>query len=124
MQQTKNHKLKLVEMSDTFSTDPLNENMETIDAALKAASDTASAISRRVGTLEAKLIACGTYSGTGSSQTISVGFKPRGAVVGSAVVVGNVEDVNGVYCSLTDSGFRVSGGYSTSGKKYNYIAFA
>lgn len=126
MQKTKNHDLNLVEMSDTFSTQPLNENMETIDAALQAISDTASAISKRVVSLEAKHIAFGTYSGSGSSTTITVGFRPRGVAIGGAystVIVGNVGDVNGTYGSLTDSGFRVSGTYSVSGKSYNYIAF-
>ena len=36
MQRTKNYKLRLIEMSDTFSTEPLNQNMTDLDDALAA----------------------------------------------------------------------------------------
>ena len=129
MQQTKNHKLKLIEMSDTFSTGPLNENMETIDAALKAASDTTSAISQRVGTLEAKHIAIGTYRGQESAFSINVGFAPKAVFIGgnaSTLIVGAIADgMGGSLASLTSTGFTVKGGSSTYGvnnKNYNYVA--
>ena len=129
MQQTKNHKLKLIEMSDTFSTEPLNENMETIDAALKAASDTASAISQRVLSLEARHIAIGTYRGQDSALSINVGFAPRAVFIGghaSNLVVGPVTSTtSGNLASLTSTGFTVKGGtsaYGTNNMQYNYVA--
>lgn len=131
MKQTKNHKLNLIEMSDTFSTGPLNENMEAIDGALKAASDTAAAISSRVVALEAKHIVVGTYRGpsTGSTNgiTITLGFKPRAVMIGGEVnglIVNAIGDVNGGSASLTDDGFRVVGMYASANRSYNYIAFA
>ena len=131
MKQTKNHKLNLIEMSDTFSTDPLNENMETIDAALKAAGDATAAVSGRVGALEAKQIVIGTYSGasgsTGNAASITLGFKPRAVIIGGDVtlVVTNVlGDLNGNRVTLTDTGFRVTGTYASPSKTYSYIAFA
>lgn len=130
MKQTKNHKLNLIEMSDTFSTDPLNENMETIDAALKAAGDTAAAISQRVGTLEAKHIAIGTYRGQSSGYlTVPVGFTPTAVFIGggaSNLIVGQImgSGDSSFAAKLTTGGFMVhsGGAYGTSGKSYNYVA--
>ena len=127
MKQTKNHKLNLIEMSDTFSTDPLNENMETIDAALRAAADATAAVSSRVGTLEAKQVVIGSLHGTGSVTNVTLGFRPRAVIIGgdvTALVTSSIGDIEGNGVTLTDSGFRATGTYANANRFNRYVAFA
>lgn len=124
MKQTKNHKLNLVEMSDTFSTDPLNENMEIIDAALKAVGDTAASISRRVGSLEDKHVAVGSYRGPESGIiNIYAGFEPRAVLISGGTILINHGTVASV--GINKTGFAVGSGSNNGlpGKSYSYVAF-
>ena len=96
MQQTETYKLNLIETSDTFSPNPLNENAQKLEAALAeglaavradAAAGTAAeanaraaataALEQRIITLEGKHVVGGTYVGTGSGTlVIELGFTP------------------------------------------------
>ena len=89
MQQTETYKLNLIETSDTFSPDPLNQNTQKIEEVMSAetaqrAAETA-ALDNRVTALELHKVAVGTYTGnattTSKTQTISLGFAPRVVLV-------------------------------------------
>ncbi|MBD5099069.1 MAG: hypothetical protein HDT35_05910 [Clostridiales bacterium] len=66
MQQTETYKLNLIESSDTFSPDPLNENMEKAEEALDG-------LNQRVTVLETHKIVTGFHEGTGF---VDLGFTP------------------------------------------------
>lgn len=86
MQQTDKYKLNLMDRDDAFSPDPLNENMEKLEAAIVseiAAGDAAeaqiradadSALDARVQSLEAGRIVVGYADGYGF---VDLGFTPR-----------------------------------------------
>ena len=65
MQHTDKYKLDLIEKTDAFSPDPLNQNMEKVEAVL-------STLDGRVTVLEARKFATGTRTG----QDIQLGFTP------------------------------------------------
>ena len=82
MQQTKTYKLNLIETSDTFSPDPLNENTEKLEAevsaeaAARAAGD--AALDQRVTVLEGHKIVSGIYIGDDANQRVfPLGFTPK-----------------------------------------------
>ena len=118
MQQTEKYKLNLIEKTDTFSPDPLNENMEKVEAAITAE---AAALDQRLQVIEAHKIAIGSaiYAG----NTVHLGFTPR-----ALYAVGYM----GTHMVLIDSyasssGIRViEGGFEHDGSFENchYIAFA
>ena len=64
MQQTKTYKLNLIETSDTFSPDPLNENTEKLEAEVSAEAaarqSSDAALEARVTVLEARRFVAGT----------------------------------------------------------------
>ena len=133
MKETKNYKLKLVEMSDTFSTQPLNENMTAVDEALTAIDTAAGALDQRIKSLELHHIAAGTYSGNANGITISVGFTPKAVIIGGGgtnMIVGALPasaiDSRSI-AYLTASGFTLTGTnnpYCYENRKYNYLALA
>ena len=67
MKQTETYQLNLIEPSDVFSPDPLNQNMERAEAALEAARAEAKAaddaLDARIAVLEAHKIIIGAYTG-------------------------------------------------------------
>ena len=82
MQQTEKYQLNLIEPGDTFSTDPLNQNMEKLEAALDAARTQAKAgdgaLDTRLAVLEAHKLVTGSYTGDGTyHRVISLGFTPK-----------------------------------------------
>lgn len=95
MQQTAKYKLNLIEKSDTFSPDPLNQNTQKVENALSAATAHAdagdkaeaaarAALAQRVTALEAHKMVVGTYTGNGSTtdgQTINLGFTPAAVLL-------------------------------------------
>ena len=117
MQQTKTYKLNLMETSDTFSPDPLNQNTQMIEDALSAetaqrAADTA-ALDSRVTTLEAHKVAVGTYIGNGaaSGQVINLGFSPRVVFVqqnNSAAAIATKLCTYNDTIIITENGFRAA----------------
>ena len=135
MQQTNKYKLNLIEKDDTFSPDPLNDNMEKVEGALKAetgarqAADAAeaqaradadSALDRRIQTIEAHKIVFGSANNT--STTANLGFTPLLLYVtngngGHLLIHKNYHPYSGLY--IVEGGFHHDGAYASCG----YVAF-
>ena len=134
MQQTNKYKLNLIEKDDTFSPDPLNDNMEKVEGALKAetgawqAADAAeaqaradadSALDRRIQTIEAHKIVFGS-AGNGST-TANLGFTPLLPYVtgmnGAIWIHKDYHPYSGLY--IVEGGFHHDGAYASCG----YVAF-
>ena len=99
MQQTETYKLNLMEGSDTFSPQPINENMEKLEAALE----------------DRPKVALGSYVGSGiygvnSPNTLTFGFEPKLLVVSSG---------NTLMIALWDNQYAVC--YTGSGYASNYV---
>ena len=134
MQQTNKYKLNLIEKDDTFSPDPLNDNMEKVEGALKAetgarqAADAAeaqtradadAALDRRIQTIEAHKIVFGS-AGNGST-TANLGFTPLLLYVtgmnGAIWIHKDYHPYSGLY--IVEGGFHHVGAYASCG----YVAF-
>ena len=135
MQQTNKYKLNLIEKDDTFSPDPLNDNMEKVEGALKAetgarqAADAAEAQARadadaaldtRLQTIEAHKIVFGS-AGNGST-TANLGFTPLLLYVtngsgGHLLIHKDYHPYSGLY--IVEGGFHHDGAYASCG----YVAF-
>ena len=114
MQQTKTYKLNLIETSDTFSPDPLNENTEKLEAEVSAEAaarqSSDAALEARVTVLEARRFVAGTYKGNGiDDQLINLGFTPIAVLVQSSVgtwmTAGSASP--GKILTIQDGGFTV-----------------
>ena len=152
MQQTTKYKLDLIEKTDAFSPDALNQNMEKVEAqfdaaraeaaagdAAEAAARTAAdtALDQRVVTLEDKIAVTGIYTGNGSagiSQDIYLGFTPvivfvskGGGTTWCAFTDHVVASQGGIGLQIIDGGFRVSSymglTLNSSGQRYVFLAF-
>lgn len=83
MQHTETYNLNLIETSDTFSPDPLNQNAQALEDAVEAARAEAqaadSALDARLKVFEAKHVKVGMYRVLNSNVplTINVGFTPK-----------------------------------------------
>ena len=134
MQQTNKYKLNLIEKDDTFSPDPLNDNMEKVERALEAetgarqAADAAEAQARadadaaldtRLQTIEAHKIVFGSANNT--STTANLGFTPLLLYVtgmnGAIWIHKNYHPYSGLY--IVEGGFHHDGAYASCG----YVAF-
>ena len=134
MQQTNKYKLNLIEKDDTFSPDPLNDNMEKVEGALKAetgawqAADAAeaqaradadSALDRRIQTIEAHKIVFGS-AGNGST-TANLGFTPLLLYVtgmnGAIWIHKDYHPYSGLY--IVEGGFHHDGAFASC----CYVAF-
>ena len=134
MQQTNKYKLNLIEKDDTFSPDPLNDNMEKVEGALKAetgarqAADAAeaqaragadAALDRRIQTIEAHKIVFGS-AGNGSTMA-NLGFTPLLLYVtgmnGAIWIHKDYHPYSGLY--IVEGGFHHDGAYASCG----YVAF-
>ena len=141
MQHTETYNLNLIETSDTFSPDPLNQNAQLLEGAVEAeaAARTAadSALSQRVTVLEARRLVAGVFAGNGTSQVIQLGFTPRAVLVldkrvgaaCQALAVGTdsayYDNVN-TAIKIVDGGFETrnySNHFNTQGSQYHFIAF-
>lgn len=148
MQHTDKYKLNLIEISDAFSPDALNENTRKVEdvlaaqaAAEAAARETADgALDQRLTVLEGRRLVVGTYTGNGNTagQIIDLGFTPAAVLLG--------KDGNGLYLltpdnpgiyplvppflQIVEGGFRVTynqtsyadGGWNLGNQKYYFIA--
>lgn len=141
MQQTTTYKLNLIEKSDKFSPDALNQNMEKVEEALtgearaRQAADTA--LSNRVTALEAKKILYGTFTGGGTEGVIDLGVTPLAVFVKGLQPHGNdclvlSKAVGGAGISgnksmeIVPNGFRVTSSLDPShyNQMYSFIAIA
>ena len=97
MQQTKNYGLNIIEPSDTFNADALNDNAKTLEAALAR--------------LDAAVVrfACGSYTGDGkNARFFELGFTPK------MVYVGNEDGAVFYYYNGTNKHYH--GGLALEGK--------
>ena len=134
MQQTNKYKLNLIEKDDTFSPDPLNDNMEKVEEALeretaaRQAADAAeaqaragadSALDTRLQAIEAHKIVFGSANNT--STTANLGFTPLLLYVtgmnGAIWIHKNYHPYSGLY--IVECGFKHDGAYASCG----YVAF-
>ena len=138
MQQTEKYKLNLIEMSDTFSPEPLNENMEALEAALTdglaaeaaARQSIETALGRRVSTLEGRRYSVGTYTGDGTTgnngQTVYVGFTPSAVLIqgtsGTTLMCSSSFSFNLI--KLVSGGFQVRDSSHTNRNNEHYCYFA
>ena len=140
MQHTEAYNLNLIETSDTFSPDPLNQNAQLLEDAVEAeaAARTAadSALSQRLQVFEAHRLKYGTYrSDVDQPLYVNVGFKPAFVFIQGV----NLEASNILYLprtgnqhmGITDTGFEFDHFYSGNisivnqlNKTFFYIAFA
>lgn len=135
MQQTEHYKLNLIETSDTFSPNPLNENMEKVEDAIDDARAEAragdGALDRRVIVLEGRRLVVGAYTGDGKfTQSVELGFTPIAVLLqhwGSLfcmAVTGVPYRGDGI--TITENGFIVSASYNSalndSEKEYSFLA--
>ena len=132
MQHTEKYKLDLIEKDDTFSPDPLNENMKKVEGALKAeaaartVADAAeararagadAALDRRVSVLELHRCVTGVHAGSGF---VDLGFTPLAVFAisshGNAFVV-REQEMSGL--KIVEGGFEHIGYFTDC----RYVAF-
>ena len=141
--QTEAYQLNIIEKDDTFSTDPLNDNVWRLEQALDKvrqdadAGDAAEAAARqaadaalgqRVTALEAHKCYLGSYVGDGSlSRDIDLGFAPKAVLIltnentlAVNIFLRGMKDTRDGYTlmALTENGFHV--GWHNYNQKYNY----
>ena len=101
MQQTETYKLNLIESSDPFLPDALNENTQKIE---EVVSEKLGEMDQRVTVLEAtKLVAGGFKSTNIPNDIIELGFTPE------AVILSDAHGANQV-CFITKAGSYVGNG--------------
>ena len=131
MQRTKNYQLPQWEMNDRIMMKDFNDMTAKIDAGMAEA--------KSEGLRGQNMVAFGMYDGNNSSQTISVGFRPR-AVLVCRQYTADTSSASAGLCSFfagngtenklifTDDGFMVYQGkvypvVNFSGYKFFYAAF-
>ena len=115
MQQTEKYKLNLIEKNDTFSPDPMNENMEKVEGALETKADFA-AINVRVRELEVHKFIVGK---TTQGGTENLGATPKALLISGSYVSLIMGSYTNGYVRLVDGGFYHTGDFSSC----FYIAF-
>lgn len=143
MQHTETYNLNLIETSDTFSPDPLNQNAQALEDALagesaaRASAD--AALDQRLVKLEAKHVVAGAYTGNGDSsatQLIRLGFTPKVVLIHTRNPGGGFMATSAYYCyqsnlnsrvvEIVDGGFQVRNSNAYANQQntvYLYIAF-
>lgn len=136
MQKTETYKLNLIELDDTFSPQPLNENAQKLEDALSGA---VGGLDQRLAAIEAHKLAIGSYTGSSpaggsTTQTIQLGFDPamvyaqccKDFTIQSALALPG-SPFHGMQTdtlTIVPGGFAVQGSYNSMGAVYNYFAFA
>ena len=125
---TTNYQLHQWEANDDFLRTDFNEDFAKIDAGIKSAADAAAgAASTAAG--KARIVT-GSYTGNGSSKTVSLGFAPKAVWVRGGVYETMVTNYGGHdMLSLTASGFTAKyvSGYgdycaNLNNVSYTYVA--
>ncbi len=128
MQQTEHYSLNLIETSDTFTPQPLNENTQAIDAKLADLDTRATGLASRVSALEQVRMVNGTYRGNWKDRVVSVGFTPRVVWIGGTMMTSDTRIIvdEHVCAYITNGGFFLGsyGGNSlnNSSRTYQYVA--
>ena len=138
MQQTTSRKFSIIESSDPFLPEALNDNTRKIEAALDAheaqTQAAADALDQRVAVLEGHKMACGMYTGDGvEGRIIPLPFTPKAVIVHdysyNKFAFMAVEGQDSIYAALKPDGFQVVALTNTrdssnrQGTKYLYAAF-
>ncbi len=125
MQQTETYKLNLIESSDPFLPDALNENTRKIEEVVDG-------LEQRVQVFEAKKFACGTCTANNveTPNVVELGFTPvavaihycRGSDGATALSVTGVPANTGL--DIIEGGFQfnIGSGYNIRAGLYSYIA--
>ena len=135
MQHTEKYKLNLIEPSDPFLPDGLNENTRKLE---KVVSETLEGMDARVTVLEAHKFACGTYLGIrkeGSEiQFVPLPFTPRAVLThmspgsysfsSQAFTVASDHVPENAALILVENGFHVRSDVNLHNVYYNFVAFA
>ena len=135
MQHTEKYKLNLIEPSDPFLPDSLNENTRKLETVV---SETLEGMDARVTVLEAHKFACGTYLGTrkeGSEiQFVPLPFTPRAVLThmspgsysfsSQAFTVASDHVPENAALILVENGFHVRSDVNLHNVYYNFVAFA
>lgn len=152
MQQTTNYKLNLIEKTDTFSPDPLNENMEKVEGALTQLGNANEAetaaraaviaeLDQRLKAFEVHHVAMGRYSFnrfSAQAYDADLGFTPKVVLfftVGQYFECAALVDPEGSsefasqYAQIVPGGFHVAGNSTTNPfnqtyRSYIYLALA
>ena len=111
MQQTEKYKLNLIEPSDPFLPDSLNQNTQKVeDVLIDKMEGPVTELDHRVSVLEAHRLAFGYFNGSMDRQFIELGFRPKVVFVhdkGKLSSALSVDTPEGVYSPITieDTGF-------------------
>ena len=130
MQQTETYKLNLIESSDPFLPDALNENTQKIE---EVVSGSLGDMDERIKVFEAKRFAYGSYSIREETLTIPLGFTPKAVIIHystnfavyTALAIVDELGNMGHQLKIVEGGFQVSVllGSTYYPGIYNYIAF-
>ena len=130
MQQTETYKLNLIESSDPFLPDALNENTQKIEEVVQ---EKLGEMDQRVTVLEAKKFAVGTYKAEmNETLKVEVGFTPIALYVGQSRKFSTIHglilpgDTNiPPFLEIVEGGFttNIVDGHTGYPGIYHYIAF-
>ena len=130
MQQTETYKLNLIESSDPFLPDALNENTQKLE---EVVSEKLGEMDQRVTVLEAKKFAVGTYKAEmNETLKVEVGFTPIALYVGQSRKFSTIHglilpgDTNiPPFLEIVEGGFttNIMDGHTAYPGIYHYIAF-
>ena len=130
MQQTETYKLNLIETSDPFSPQALNENTQKLE---EVVSEKLGEMDQRVTVLEAKKFAVGTYKAEmNETLKVEVGFTPIALYVGQSRKFSTIHglilpgDTNiPPFLEIVEGGFttNIMDGHTAYPGIYHYIAF-
>ena len=139
MQHTEKYKLNLIEPSDPFLPDSLNQNTQKVeDVLIDKMEGPVTELDHRVSVLEAHKFACGTYLGTrkeGSEiQFVPLPFTPRAVLThmspgsysfsSQAFTVASDHVPENAALILVENGFHVRSDVNLHNVYYNFVAFA
>ena len=130
MQQNETYKLNLIESSDPFLPDALNENTQKLE---EVVSEKLGEMDQRVTVLEAKKFAVGTYKAEmNETLKVEVGFTPIALYVGQSRKFSTIHglilpgDTNiPPFLEIVEGGFttNIMDGHTAYPGIYHYIAF-
>ncbi len=132
MQQTETYKLNLIESSDPFSPQALNENTQKLE---EVVSEKLGEMDQRVTVLEAHKFACGSFQTPSDNGplVVELGFTPKAVFISrqrsdhpDCLILITQSETKNMYLRIVEGGFRhiCNNGYTAYGGTYHFIAFA
>ena len=131
MQQTETYKLNLIETSDPFSPQALNENTQKLE---EVVSEKLGEMDQRVTVLEAHKFACGSFQTPSDNGplVVELGFTPKAVFISrqrsdhpDCLILITQSETKNMYLRIVEGGFRhiCNNGYTAYGGTYHFIAF-